>query len=168
MFVLVVGAEAHHALALGTVVPGEVEQHDLTCRWKVEDVPLNIELALLALRRCRQGDMPEHPRAHQLGDAADDSALAGRITTLERSNDLGARSLNPGLPLDEIHLEFLNSLAVPPNSAEAIIIALIQRTGLTVLDRLSTNWDREKNRRIWPKLIIAAGLPGSSSIPRGG
>jgi len=30
--VIVVGAEAHHALDAGAVVPGAVEQHDLTAR----------------------------------------------------------------------------------------------------------------------------------------
>ena len=49
LLVLVVGAEAHHALDAGAVVPAAVEQHDLAGRRQMRHVALEIPLGALAL-----------------------------------------------------------------------------------------------------------------------
>ena len=50
------GAEAHHLLDAGAVVPGPVEQHDLAGGGQVLDVALEVPLAPLALGRGGQRD----------------------------------------------------------------------------------------------------------------
>ncbi len=92
---LLLGAEAHHRLDPGPVVPAAVEDHDLAGGREVAHVPLDVHLRLLPLGRRRQRDHPEHPRAHPLGDPPDRAALAGRVPALEHDADLGARRLHP-------------------------------------------------------------------------
>jgi hypothetical protein len=48
---LLLGAEAHHPLDAGAVVPGAVEQHDLAAGGQVRHVALEVPLGLLALGR---------------------------------------------------------------------------------------------------------------------
>src|SRR5215469_9839862 len=79
---LMFGAESHDALDTGAVVPAAIEDDYLAARGKALHVALQIQLALFALARCRQGDYPKHPGADALGDALDDAALAGCVTTL--------------------------------------------------------------------------------------
>ena len=64
--VLLVGAEAHHVLDAGAVVPGAVEQHDLAGRRQVGDVALEVPLRPLALGRRAERD----DRARRAGSAA--------------------------------------------------------------------------------------------------
>ena len=52
--VLLRGAEAHHRLDAGPVVPAAVEQHDLAGGGEMRDVPLVVPLGLLALGGLRQ------------------------------------------------------------------------------------------------------------------
>ena len=49
LFVLVVGAVAHHVLDAGAVVPAAVEQHDLAGGGQMRDVALEVPLRALAL-----------------------------------------------------------------------------------------------------------------------
>ena len=72
-----VGAEPHHVLDAGAVVPAPVEDHDLAAGREVLHVALHVHLALLAVRRRRQRHQPEDARADALGDRLDRSALAG-------------------------------------------------------------------------------------------
>ena len=92
---LLVGAEAHHPLDAGPVVPAAVEDHDLPAGREVRQVALHVHLGLLALGRRREGDHAEHPRADPLGDALDDPALAGGVAALEDDADLGAGRAPP-------------------------------------------------------------------------
>ena len=55
LLVLLVGAEAHHALHAGAVVPTAVEQHHLARRGQLRHVALEVPLRLLALGRRAQG-----------------------------------------------------------------------------------------------------------------
>ena len=82
-FVLVLGAEPHHVLDAGAVVPAPVEHHDLARRREVLDVALHVHLRLLAVGGRRQRHDPEDPRADPLGEGANRPALAGRVAALE-------------------------------------------------------------------------------------
>ena len=68
---LLLGAEPHHVLDAGPVVPAAIEDHDLAGGGEVLHVPLHVDLGLLAIGRRRQGHDPEDPRADPLGDRAD-------------------------------------------------------------------------------------------------
>src|SRR6266516_4263586 len=78
-----------------SVVPAAVEDHDLAGRREVRQVPLYVHLRLLPLGRGGQGNDPEHPRAHPLGDPLDRASLPGGVPALERDADLGSRRLDP-------------------------------------------------------------------------
>ena len=82
-FVLLLGAEPHHVLDAGAVVPAAVEDHDLAGRREVRHVALHVHLALLAVRRRRQRHEAEDARADALGDRLDRAALAGGVAPLE-------------------------------------------------------------------------------------
>ena len=81
--VLRVRAEAHHPLDAGAVVPGAVEDHDLTRRRQVGDVALEVPLGALPLGRRRQRDHAGVPRVHVLDDPLDGPALPGRVAALD-------------------------------------------------------------------------------------
>src|SRR5580704_312999 len=59
---LLLAAETHHPLDAGTIIPASIEDHDLSGRWQMRNVTLNIHLRLLALSRRRQGDDAENAR----------------------------------------------------------------------------------------------------------
>ncbi len=102
---LLLGAEAHHALDAGAVVPAAVEDHDLAGSRQVRQVSLRIHLRFLALGRRRQRNHPEHARAHALGDRLDGAALAGAVAALEDDADLEALVLDPLLQLDQLDVK---------------------------------------------------------------
>ena len=105
VLVLLVGAEAHHALDAGAVVPGAVEQDDLARGGKAGHVALDVELALLAVRGCRQRHVLEHARAAALGDPLDHAALAGRVAALEDHDHPRPLGHRPGLQPGQLDLE---------------------------------------------------------------
>ena len=93
--VLVGGAEAHHLLDAGAVVPAAVEENDLAGGGKLGDVALEVPLRLLALGRRRQGRDPAVARVEPLLDALDRAALARRVPALEDDGDARARLADP-------------------------------------------------------------------------
>src|SRR5262249_14379845 len=88
--VLLLGAEPHHVLYPGPVVPAPVEQRDLPARGQVLDVALEVPLGLLSLGRRAQRDDPGDPGIEVLGDPLDGAAFAGRVPALEHHHDPGA------------------------------------------------------------------------------
>ena len=115
------GAEAHHPLDAGAVVPGAVEQDDLAGRRQVRDVALEVPLRLLALgRRAGSATTRHDARVRALGDALDDAALAGRVAALEDHDDLQALRLDVLLHDHELALELAQlpvELGAPHSSA---------------------------------------------------
>ncbi len=99
------GAEAHHPLDAGPVVPGAVEQHHLAAGRQVADVALEVPLAALALVRSGEGGDAADPRVEALGDALDDAALAGGVPPLEQHYDLELVGLDPVLEPHQLVLE---------------------------------------------------------------
>ena len=77
---------------------------------KAGDVALHVELALLAVRGCRQRHMPEHARAAALGDPLDHAALAGRVAALEHHDDPSALGHRPGLQPGQLNLQLVEFL----------------------------------------------------------
>ena len=87
---LLLGAEAHHVLDAGAVVPAAVEDDDLARGGEVLQVALEVDLALFAVRRRRQRDDAKDARTDALGDRADGAALAGGVAAFEaRSRPAG-------------------------------------------------------------------------------
>ena len=106
---LLLGAEAHHPLDAGPVVPAAVEDHDLAGGREVRRCSAGCTSATLALGRRRQRDDPEHPRADPLGDGLDGAALAGRVAPFEDDADLGAGALHPFLHLHQLDVQVRSS-----------------------------------------------------------
>src|SRR6185295_12083659 len=65
--VLVFGAETHDVLDARAVVPAAIEDDDLTRCREPTHIALHVRLALLTVRRSRQGDDSEYPGTHALG-----------------------------------------------------------------------------------------------------
>src|SRR5580704_3004920 len=104
-FGLLLGAEPHHALDPGSVVPAAVEDHDLPCRRQMWNVSLGVHLRLFALGRRGKRDHPENARANPLGHGFDRAALAGAVAPLEEDADLEALVHDPLLELDELDMQ---------------------------------------------------------------
>ena len=111
---LLLGAEAHHPLDAGPVVPAPVEEDHLPGGGEVRHVALEVPLGLLALGRSGQRDHPAEARAQVLGDALDDPTLAGRVATLEDDDHLQTLELDPLDHLHELDLETEQLVLVVP------------------------------------------------------
>ena len=98
-------AVPHHPLDAGAVVPGPVEQGDLAGRRQLLDVPLEVPLGPLALRRRRQRDDAGHPRVEVLRDPLDGAALAGGVAALEDDDQPLPGRGHPLLQGDELGLQ---------------------------------------------------------------
>jgi hypothetical protein len=92
---LLLGAEAHHSLDPGAIVPAAVEQHDFARSGQMRGVALKIPLAAFALVGRGQRDDPADPRVEPLRDPLDRAALACGIAPLEDDDDLQPLVLNP-------------------------------------------------------------------------
>ena len=103
--VLLRRTESHHLLDAGPVVPGPVEQHDLTLGGQVLDVALEVPLAPLPVGGRRQRGDPRDARAEVFGDALDRAALAGGVATLEDDDDPRTGGLDPLLQLHQFGLQ---------------------------------------------------------------
>src|SRR6185295_19934103 len=110
--VLLLGAEAHHVLDAGAVVPAAIEDDDLAAGWKLLDVALHEDLRLLAVGGSRQRHDAKDARAHALGDGFDGAALPRAVTTLEHHDDLAPFVLDPFLKSAQLRLELLEILFV--------------------------------------------------------
>src|SRR6476659_8601058 len=85
--------ESHHLLDTRPVVPGPVEQDDLTPRRQLRDIALVVPLPALPLGGCRLINYPRDARAQIFGDALDGPALARGVATFKDDHDPG-----PGFP----------------------------------------------------------------------
>ena len=99
------GAEAEHMLDHGAVVPGAVEEGDFSAARQLADVALEIPFAALALARFRQCDDTGDARVEMGADAADGTALAGRVAPLEQHHQPRAALDHMTLKLDKLDLE---------------------------------------------------------------
>src|SRR5262249_16554717 len=108
-------------LAARSVVPAPVEDHALARRRQVGQVPLDVHLGLLPLRRCWKSDHPENAGTDAFGDGLDRPALAGTIPPLEHDADLQPLVTHPLLHLHQLHVQLLEftlvSLALNPAPA---------------------------------------------------
>jgi hypothetical protein len=105
--VLALGAEAHHPLDAGAVVPGPVEQHDLPGGRELGDVAVEVPLAALGLRGLGQRDDPGGARVEVLHEPLDRAALARGVAALEQDHVLGAGVLRPVLELQQLDLQLV-------------------------------------------------------------
>src|SRR5437763_15455308 len=83
MLGLLLGAEPHHPLDAGAVVPAAVEDHDFSSRGKMWNVALGVHLRLLPLCRCGKRNDPEHTRADPLSHRFYSATLTGTVAAFE-------------------------------------------------------------------------------------
>jgi hypothetical protein len=100
-----IGAKAHDPLHAGAVVPAAVEQHDLATRGQVLHIALKVPLAALHFAGLFQRHHARTPRVQVLHEALDGTALAGCIAPLEQDHHALAGLLDPGLQLEQFHLQ---------------------------------------------------------------
>ena len=100
-----VGGEPHDALDAGPVVPGPIEERDLTARGELFDVPLEVPLSALGLVGDGKGNVASGARVHVLAHALDRAALAGRVAPLEEQEHTLAARRGPLLHLHQFDLE---------------------------------------------------------------
>jgi hypothetical protein len=91
------GAEAHHRLDPGAVVPAAIEKHHLACAREIPDIALEIPGVPLAIGRRPQGHDAGLARAQMLDDMLDGPVLAGGVTPLDDHED--ALAIGDHLPL---------------------------------------------------------------------
>src|SRR5262245_46621319 len=130
--VLLLGAEAEDILDARAVVPAPVEDHDLSSRREVRQIPLDVHLGLLAIGRGGQRRDAEHARTDALGNRLDHSALAGGVAPFEHDDDPLAGRLDPVLHVAQLGLEAVQLLLVrlglqrcPAVRAGAVIAVLL-------------------------------------------
>ena len=137
-FVLFVGAESHHALHTGTVVPAPVEDDDLAGGGKVLHVPLHVHLGLLAVGRRGQRHETEDARARALRDGLDRPALPRGVAAFEDDDDAKPFLFHPilqhaqlGLQAGQLFFELLPLhlllLLVPSASPCPVTVAAASR-----------------------------------------
>src|SRR6476620_3859811 len=97
--------ESHHLLDTRPVVPGPVEQDDLTPRRQVRDIALVVPLPAFPLGGCRQRGYPRDARAQIFGDALDGPPLARGVATFEDDHDPGPGFPGPFLEPHEFRLK---------------------------------------------------------------
>ena len=103
--IFVGGAEAHHPLDAGAIVPGAIEEHDFPGRRHVRDIALKVPLRALALVRLFERDDARPARIEVLHEPLDRAALARGVAALEQHDDLLAGFLDPVLRLQELGLQ---------------------------------------------------------------
>ena len=103
-FVLLLGAEPHHVLDAGAVVPAAIEDHDLARRREVLRRSAGCTSASSRDPRGRAARHPEHARADPLGQRADGAAFAGRVAPFEDDDRAVSRVLHPLLHHAELGL----------------------------------------------------------------
>src|SRR5262249_46362009 len=92
-------AVSHDALDAGAVVPRPVEEDHFAAGRKMRDVPLEIPLRGLALRRFLQCDDACAAGVEMFHEPLDGAAFASGVTALEQDHDARAGGLDPVLQL---------------------------------------------------------------------
>src|SRR5262249_44881096 len=110
--VLLRRAEPHDMLDANAVVPTAVKNDDLTSRREMWYIALDVHLALLAVRGCRQGHDAENPGADAFGDRLDGATLTGGIAPFKDDDDPQALIFHPVLEHAEFRLQPLQFLFV--------------------------------------------------------
>ncbi len=150
--VLLFSAKSHDEFNAGAIVPTTVEDDDLARGRKLLDVALREHLRFFAIRRCRQGDDPEHPRAHLLGESLDGSSLAGGVATFEQYYDPAPFGFHPLLQVTKLDLQL----------AQFGLVGLSLELGTGVGGLLRCHW----SPRVFFLLLQEAGRSAASAKPR--
>ena len=105
LLVLVLGAEAHHPLDAGAVVPTAVEEDHLAAGRQLGDVALEVPLAALSLGRLAERHRAHHARVGSFGDPLDHATLAGGVAPLEEHRNPQASVDDPLLQPHQLLLK---------------------------------------------------------------
>ena len=101
------GAETHHALHAGPVVPASVEDDDFACGRQVRNVALQVNLAFFPFGGCGEGDGAEDARADAFGNRFDCATLSRAVPPFEDNADFQAFALYPALQGDQFAMQIL-------------------------------------------------------------
>ncbi|OFC32717.1 hypothetical protein BAE27_10335 [Acidithiobacillus caldus] len=135
-------AETHDPFHAGPVVPGAVEEYHFTGGGQLLHITLEVPLSALFFRGFFQGHDPRPTGIEVLHEALDGATLAGGVATLENHDHPLSRLLDPGLKLEQFHLQAIflalvlaachavpvGILTVPPTGIQGIVDAVL---GLT-------------------------------------
>ncbi len=187
LLVLGLGAESHHPLDVRAVVPAPVEQDHLPGSGQLGDVPLEVPLGLLALRRLGQSHHAHRSGARPLGDRLDDTTLPRGAPPLEDDQDLEALPLDPVLQHDQLLLQLfhlplvhrgpelplrrvLRAVASPPG--QLFVVGALGRPRQVSHEHLASLPQRRRRRPPWSRQVeqsAASGLarPGDRMRPVG-
>src|SRR5947209_17439417 len=102
--VLAGGAKSHDVFDDSAVVPGPIEQHDLSRRGKLTEVALEVPLRALSLVWFLQRHYPRPARVQMLGEAFDGATLTRRVTAFKEHHDPLPAVLDPRLHLQQLDL----------------------------------------------------------------
>ena len=105
LLVLLLGAEAHHALHAGAVIPAAIEENHLARRGQMGHIALKVPLRLFALGGRAQRHHAADARIERFGDALDGAALAGRVAAFKEHHHAQLLVANPFLQLDQFNLQ---------------------------------------------------------------
>ena len=109
---LSLGAEAHHPLDTGTVIPTAVKEHEFLGRRQIRNITLEVPRRTVPVRGFAEGDNAGFAWTQVLDNALDRAVLAGRIPALQDDQDLVIAFDEVPLQLDQFDLEFAQAVLV--------------------------------------------------------
>ena len=127
---LFLAAKSHHRFDDRAVIPTAVEKHDFAFVGQLPDIPLEVPLSTLIIRRLRQRHHTHRARIQMLGKSADRATLPGRIPSLDKNGDTLAIRLHPTLKPDQFNLQLPQLLLIQQCLAHLVEIDIL------ILDQL--------------------------------
>ena len=103
--VFLIAAKAHHPFDAGPVIPGAIEQDDFAVGRQMLDIALKIPLTTLDVGRLLQSNNASTAWVEVFHEAFDRSTLTRRIPPFKEDDDLLSSLLDPGLKLEQLHLQ---------------------------------------------------------------
>ena len=127
--VLLRSAVAHDTFNAGAVVPGTIEEHDLSGSGKVIHIALEVPLGAFLLRRLLQSYHPRTSGIEMFHEALDGATLASCIPALEHDHVPVVIALRPLLQLQQFDLEqtFLLLILV---AGHAMVVGVVLPPGV--------------------------------------
>ncbi len=83
---------------------GAIEEHHLSASWKMNDIPLEVPLSLLFLRRLAQRHDAVSLLVHVPRDSSDSPTFSGRVPTLKENDHRNGLFLQVALQFEEFDL----------------------------------------------------------------
>ena len=147
--VLLVGAEAHHTLDAGAVVPASVEENELLRGWQMWDVALEVPAAMLPIGRLSEGHYARLPRTQVPDDPLDHTVLPRSVPAFDQDEDLIVAADEMLLKLDKLDLKCVKNISIVARLCRLLVgrRAIVFRAVLDLLlAHLQTSWRLSSGR----------------------